>query len=96
MPALVLDRRTLRLIAIAFAILAILSVHRLFFADVPDTSNVLIVRGETMGTTYEIRIAGDALDDALREQVEAETDRRLAQIDDWMSNWNPDSKRGEA
>ena len=70
MPGLELDRRTLRLIAIAFALLTTLSVHRLFFAEMPNASQVLIVQGRTMGTTYEIRVAGDALDESLRQRVE--------------------------
>jgi thiamine biosynthesis lipoprotein len=92
MPGLELDRRTLRLIAVAFVLLASLSVHRLFFAAPPDGPDVLILAGQTMGTTYEIRIAGDGLDEALRQRVEEETSRRLLQIDQWMSNWNPDSE----
>jgi thiamine biosynthesis lipoprotein len=92
MPGLELDRRTLRLIAIAFVLLAALSVHRLFFSDPSSASEVLIVRGQTMGTTYEIRIAGEALDESLRQRVEKETTHRLDQIDDWMSNWNPESE----
>ncbi len=92
MPGLELDRRTLRLIAIAFVLLAALSVHRLFFSDPSNASDVLIVRGQTMGTTYEIRIAGEALDESLRQRVENETTHRLDQIDGWMSNWNPESE----
>ena len=91
-PQLELDRRTLRLIAIAFALLAGLSIHRLYFAEVPDATDVLIVQGQTMGTTYEIRVAGDAFDDSLRRRIAQETARRLSEIDDWMSNWNPDSE----
>ena len=92
MPGLELDRRTLRLIAIAFVLLATLSVHRLFFAEMPSASDVLIVQGRTMGTAYEIRVAGDALDESLRQRVEEETTRRLAEVDDWMSNWNPEAE----
>jgi thiamine biosynthesis lipoprotein len=92
MPSLELDRRTLRLIAIAFVLLAALSAHRLFFSDPSNASDALIVRGQTMGTTYEIRIAGDALDESLRQRVESETTHRLDQIDGWMSNWNPESE----
>ena len=92
MPGLELDRRTLRLIAIAFLLLAALSVHRLFFAAPPGDSDVLIISGQTMGTTFEIRIAGEALDDTLRKRVEDETGERLRQIDLWMSTWNPDSE----
>jgi thiamine biosynthesis lipoprotein len=92
MPGLELDRRTLRLIALAFLLLASLTIHRLFFAAVPDPSNLMVLSGRTMGTTYEIRIAGDELDEALRKRVEDETAKRLLRIDQWMSNWNPDSE----
>ncbi len=92
MPGLELDRRTLRLMAIAFLLLASLTVHRLFFAAPPDASNLLVLSGPTMGTTYEIRIAGDGLDETLRKRVEDETSKRLLQVDQWMSNWNPDSE----
>jgi thiamine biosynthesis lipoprotein len=91
-PQLELDRRTLRLIAIAFVLLAALSIHRLFFTEVPNSHGISIVQGRTMGTTYEIRIAGDGLDESLRQRVEEETTRRLNQIDGWMSNWNPESE----
>ena len=92
-PQLELDRRTLRLIAIAFVLLAALSVHRLFLAETPESSpGLLVVRGETMGTTYEISVAGDDLDESLRRAVESETSNRLARVDLWMSNWNPESE----
>ena len=45
-----------------------------------------------MGTTYEIRIAGNDLDASLRQRLEEETTRRLSQLDGWMSNWNPESE----
>jgi thiamine biosynthesis lipoprotein len=91
-PRLEIDRRTLRLIAIAFVLLASLTVHRLFFAETPPAPDVLILDGRTMGTTYEIRISGNGLDEALRGRVEKETADRLGQVDLWMSNWNPASE----
>ena len=90
-PRIVLDARTLRLIFLAFVLLAGLTLHRLFLAETPLGSDVLILDGETMGTTYQIRIAGDGLTDGLQERVAAETERRLAEVNGWMSNWNPES-----
>jgi len=87
-----LDRRTLRLIAIAFVLLALLSVHRLYFADEAETREVLVLQGRTMGTRYSIRIAGDGLDETLRGRIEEETTKRLDEVDRWMSNWNPDAE----
>ncbi|MEZ4333286.1 MAG: FAD:protein FMN transferase [Myxococcota bacterium] len=92
-PRLELDRRTLRAMAIAFVLLAALTVHRLFFAAPPGPSpDVLVLDGDTMGTTWEVRIAGPDLDEALREQARAEIDKRLAEIDLWFSTWRPDSE----
>ncbi len=90
-PRLVLDRRTIRMIALSFLLLAGLTIHRLFFATVPNAESVLELRGETMGTTWSIRVAGEGLGLDLRHRIEVETSRRLADIDGWMSNWNPDS-----
>ncbi|HEB90608.1 MAG TPA: FAD:protein FMN transferase [Deltaproteobacteria bacterium] len=91
-PQLELDRRTLRLIAIAFALLAALSIHRLYFAGLPEATDALVLQGRTMGTSYEIRVAGDGLDESLRQRVLSETRDRLARVDGWMSNWNPESE----
>ncbi len=91
-PQLELDRRTLRLIAIAFVLLAALSVHRLYFAWPATTVDGLVLQGRTMGTSYEIRIAGTDLDQALRREALRETQERLDRVDAWMSNWNPDSE----
>ncbi|MEM9173649.1 MAG: FAD:protein FMN transferase [Myxococcota bacterium] len=91
-PRLVIDAHTLRMIAIAFALLTALSVHRLYFADDPDAPEVLVVTGETMGTTYQIRVAGDGLGDRLERDVLKMADERLSEVDDWMSSWNPESE----
>lgn len=91
-PRLELDRKTLRAMLAAFVLLAALTVHRLWLAPVPHAPDVLVARGETMGTTWEVRVAGDGLDERLRRRIEQETVRRLDQVDVWMSNWNPDSE----
>ena len=65
-PRLEIDARTVRLILISFVLLAGLSVHRLWLADVPLDTDVLIVQGRTMGTTFELRVAGDGLSESLR------------------------------
>jgi thiamine biosynthesis lipoprotein len=87
-----IDRRTLRLILVAFVLLAALTIHRLYFADPPYSGDVLVLQGETMGTTWEIRVSGAGLGESLRRELEAETERRLAEVDRWMSNWNPESE----
>ena len=79
--------------AIVFVLLAALTVHRLFLAgpSQPETQ-VIVLSGETMGSTYEVRIAGEGLDDALRGRAEALIAKRLAEIDLWFSTWRPDSE----
>lgn len=79
--------------AIVFVLLATLTVHRLFLAEPsqPETP-VIVLSGETMGSTYEVRIAGEGLDDALRGRAEALIAKRLAEIDLWFSTWRPDSE----
>lgn len=92
-PRLELDRRTLRAMAIAFLLLAGLTVHRLFFAEPPAPApDLLVLSGETMGTTWEVRIAGPDLDETLRAKAQAEIERRLDEIDRWFSTWREDSE----
>jgi len=90
-PRLEIDARTLRMIALSFVLLAGLTIHRLWFAPEPNAPDVLILRGETMGTTYEVRVAGERLGERLRRRVEGMISERLAETDSWMSNWNPES-----
>jgi thiamine biosynthesis lipoprotein len=92
-PGLELDRRTLRTMAIAFVLLAAFSVHRLYFAAPTGPSlDVIVLSGDTMGTTWEVRIAGEDLDESLRKQAQAMIEKRLAEIDLWFSTWRPDSE----
>jgi len=88
-----LDRRTLRAIAIAFVLLAGFTVHRLFFAAPPGPAREsLVLSGEAMGSTWQVRIAGPDLDEALAARARAEIERRLAEIDLWFSTWRKDSE----
>lgn len=92
-PRLALDRKTLRAMAIVFVLLLGLTVHRLFFAAAPGPPlDQIVISGETMGTTFEVRIAGEGLDERLREQARSMIDERLAEIDLWFSTWRPDSE----
>jgi thiamine biosynthesis lipoprotein len=92
-PRIELDRRTLRAMAIAFVLLAGLSIHRLLLAPAPGPAvDVLVLSGDTMGTTWEVRIAGEDLDEALRSEAQRLIEARLAEIDLWFSTWRPDSE----
>ena len=78
--------------AIAFVLLAAFSVHRLFFAAPPGPAvDQLVLSGDAMGTTWEVRIAGEDLDEGLRAQAKDVIEKRLAEIDLWFSSWRPDS-----
>jgi thiamine biosynthesis lipoprotein len=93
LPGLELDRKTLRTMAIAFLLLAALSVHRLFFAAPPSAApDEIVLSGDTQGTTWEVRLAGNDLDDRLRERARAVIQKRLAEVDLWFSTWRPDSE----
>jgi thiamine biosynthesis lipoprotein len=87
-----IDRQNVRLVLILSALLSALAVHRLYLSNTTHPESVLVVRGETMGTKWEISVAGSDLGGSLREQIERETSRRLNEIDRWMSNWNPNSE----
>lgn len=92
-PRLDLDRRTLSAMAIAFVLLVGLTVHRLFFAEPPaPATDLLVLSGDTMGTTWEVRLAGPDLDEALEAKVRGEIEQRLDEIDRWFSTWRPDSE----
>jgi FAD:protein FMN transferase len=92
-PRLAFDRKTLRAMAIVFVLLTGLTVHRLFFADAPGPAlDQIVISGETMGTTFEVSIAGEDLDERLRERAGSVIDERLAEIDVWFSTWRPDSE----
>ena len=92
-PRFELDRRKLRTMAIAFVLLAAFSVHRLFFAAPPGPAvDQLVLSGDAMGTTWEVRIAGEDLDEGLRAQAKDVIEKRLAEIDLWFSSWRPDSE----
>lgn len=92
-PGLELDRKTLRAMAIAFVLLSAFTIHRLFFATPPGPAvDELVLSGDTMGTTWEVRIAGPDLDEKLRARALEVVEKRLAEIDLWFSTWRPDSE----
>ncbi|MBY0398664.1 FAD:protein FMN transferase [Myxococcota bacterium] len=79
--------------AIAFVLLSGVTIHRFFFATPPGAAvDELVLSGETMGTTWEVRIAGEGLDESLRARAQDVIENRLAEIDLWFSTWRPDSE----
>ena len=85
----VVSPRVRRLLLLALVVLVALSVHRLWLA--PDPVRIQEFVGETMGTTYSIKVAGglDADDlSVIRRAIGAE----LSRVDRLMSNWREDSE----
>jgi len=92
-PRFELDRRTMRAMGISFALLVAFTIHRLFFAAAPaQPLDQIVLSGETMGTTWEVRIAGEDLDERLRTRAQESIEKRLSEIDLWFSTWRPDSE----
>lgn len=85
--------RTLRATGIAVVLLAVFLAYRLFFAA-PDgpSPELLVLAGKTADTTWEVRIAGEDLDERLRERARALIETRLAEVDLWFSSKRPDSE----
>lgn len=87
------DVRTLRATGIAVALLAAFFIHRLFFATPSaPTPDLLVLAGQALGTTWEVRIAGEDLDEPLRTRAQELIETRLAEVDLWLSTARPDSE----
>ena len=81
-----MSRRTVWLI-LAVLLLAALGFWRQWWGRHPDA---LTLRGETMGTTYSVRVADRSAISA--ERLQALLDVRLRQINASMSTWDPHSE----
>ncbi len=87
------DVRTLRATGIAVALLAAFFIHRLYFATpAGPTPDLLVLSGQALGTTWEVRIAGEDLDEPLRKRAQELIETRLAEVDLWLSTARPDSE----
>ncbi len=88
------DVRMLRATGIAVAVLtAFFIIHRLFFtAPSGPTPDQLVLAGQTLGTTWKVRIAGEDLDEPLRTRAQELIETRLAEVDLWLSTARPDSE----
>ena len=87
------DVRTLRATGIAVVLLAVFFSYRFFFAaPAGPTPELLVLAGKTADTTWEVRIAGEDLDERLRERARALIEKRLAEVDLWFSSKRPDGE----
>ena len=57
-----------------------------------ETPPLLTWEGRTMGTTYTVKIASVARDDALAADLRAAVEARFDEINRQMSNYRPDSE----
>src|SRR5688572_6734903 len=63
----------------------------LFLVAASARAETVTIRGATMGTTYQIKLA-DAPADLDANRLQADVDRVLADIDRQMSTYRPDSE----
>jgi thiamine biosynthesis lipoprotein len=49
-------------------------------------------RGETMGTTYTVKIAAEEIESASRKQIKAAVQQELERVDSLMSTYDPESE----
>jgi len=66
------------------------SVHRWFFAAEPGP--IVQISGETMGTTYTVKLALESLETRARKELKAAIDARLQHINKLMSTYDPNSE----
>lgn len=78
------------MLAVGIVVLVALSVHRLWLAD--PTGPYVSFGGETMGTTWQVKLASrDLSPDEIRSAAAA-AERALDQVVAVMSTWDPDSE----
>jgi thiamine biosynthesis lipoprotein len=76
---------------VALVLVAVLVVQRLVCAEAAS-EGVQGFAGETMGTTWSVRIAAQALTPDERERIEGAVLTRLDEVNRLMSSWDPDSE----
>lgn len=91
MPSpLALTGRAKVLLGVGLVVLVGLSVYRLWFAGPPGP--YVALSGETMGTTWEVKLASAKLSPDEMRQAAAETQRVLDEVVSLMSSWEADSE----
>ena len=91
MPSpLALTSRAKILLAIGLVVLVGLSVHRMWFAEVPGP--YVSFGGSTMGTSWEVKLSGTRLRPNDIRAAAAASERALDEVVALMSTWEPDSE----
>jgi thiamine biosynthesis lipoprotein len=89
-PPAALDRRTRTLLAIGVALLLCLSVYRLWFASPPGP--YVSFSGSTMGTTWNVKVAGKDLGPEALREIGARIGESLDDVVRRMSTWESTSE----
>ena len=91
MPSpLALTSRAKILLAIGLVVLVALSIHRMWFAEVPGP--YVSFGGRTMGTSWEVKLSGTRLRPNDIRAAAAAAEQALDEVVDLMSTWEPDSE----
>ncbi|HIL00771.1 MAG TPA: FAD:protein FMN transferase [Myxococcales bacterium] len=89
-PPGALNRRTQSLLIAGVALLLCFSVYRLYFASPPGP--YVAFSGNTMGTTWNVKVAGDGLGPDAMRLIGAGIDTALDDVVGRMSTWEKDSE----
>ena len=91
MPSpLALTTRAKTLLVLGLLVLVGLSVHRMWWAEPPGP--YVAFGGQTMGTTWEVKLAGPGLGPQEIRQAAGAAESALAEVVSLMSNWEADSE----
>jgi thiamine biosynthesis lipoprotein len=85
-----LDRRSLRLLIFLLLALAAISIHRYWFAAPPGP--YLAFAGQTMGTTWDVKVASSPFSPGEQRRVAAAAQAALDRVNALMSTWDPASE----
>jgi len=89
-PSAGLSTRAKVILAVSLVVLAGASWHRLYVA--PLLGPVFEFSGETMGTTFLVKIAAPEMSRADHARVGTAIGAHLARVNELMSTWDPDSE----
>jgi FAD:protein FMN transferase len=89
-PPGALDNRARRLLIIGMLVLVGVSVYRLYYA--PPPGPYVGFSGATMGTTWNVKVAGDDLGPGSLRKIGAAIDKALDDVVERMSTWESHSE----
>lgn len=89
-PGITLSRRARLLLPLVLLSLLVVSVHRLACVALPPEHAEF--SGESMGTSWSVKLAAADLDAAERAEVMRAIESELRAVDEAMSTWRPDSE----